>query len=533
MSMSRQGWRWYDVAAEAVAAGALLPLAAAIACSFAPPGAPSAYADWWGTARGWEAMGRSMGLAALAATLAVALAWMLAAAAGRASTRYAFALAGLACLPLLVPSSLLATAWIAALGREGAVTQALRPIFGDATFSLFSPTGAAAALALRYFGLAALVLVYARRREEAHWPAEQVFRIPPLTRAVHLRLRPAIKPTVAAWLLVALFCLNDHIIPGMLLVSTYGTQVLIQYSALFDARGAAALAVPMAAVAALAAALALRLGATAWPSADRLLTTRRPPAPLLGRALGAGLAAAILALALAVPVTVLAYRAGSWSALGQAFAGARDQAWETLQVASAAGILCAAAGGLLAACWLRARRQGRWTAVPLVLLNLAVPPSLLAIGLLQLMQLSPWDALRNTSAGLVLGYGARFLPVATVVLFALWREEPPEPLAAARVHGLSGYRTVRHVLWPRHWPALGAVGLLAALLAATELEVSILLAPAGATTLGVRLYTLIHTAPESLTSSLALDMLLGVGPAVLVLALLVSLGRRRLAAEAP
>jgi iron(III) transport system permease protein len=329
-----------------------------------------------------------------------------------------------------------------------------------------------------------------------------------------------------------LFCMNDPIIPGMFLVSTYGTQVLIQYTALLDPAGAAALAVPMAAVGAAALAAALRLARRDWTGLDSPASDVRPVRRAAGQVIVAAVAAAVLAAALAVPIVALAYKAGSWGALADALVSARQQAWQTLVLALAAGAACMAAGAALAARWVGAWRAGRPTAVPLVLLNLTVPPSLLGIGVIQLAQAPPLEALGDTSWPLVLAYVARFLPVATLVCYALWRGEPREPVLAARVHGLSPWRTAWRVLWPMRRATIAAAGLLAALLVATELEVSILLAPPGGSTLGVRLYTLIHTAPETVTGALALDILLLAGPAILLLGLLLWLVRRPAAGEA-
>lgn len=527
VTSSRSGTGFLGPAAEVLSVLALLPLVVALACSFSAAGADGGYAEWWGTSRGWLALGRTVRLAALAATVALVPAWVLVAAGAHLPRRWDGAVAWLACLPMLVPSSLLATAWIAALGREGAVTHAVQAVFGDVGLSVFSLPAAAMAMALRYWGLAALVLAQARRRLEAGWPAGRVFRLSRTSALVHLVLRPAIGPTAAAWLLVLLFAMNDHIIPGMFLISTYGTQVLIQYAALLDPNGAAALAAPMAAVGAVAVAAALWGGRRAWTGLDRSAAACPRARRVLSRVVAAAAIVAVLAISLAVPIAVLAHRAGSWRALGEAFAAARDQAWQTLLVSGAAGAVCMVLAAILASRWVQAARRGSRTAAPLVLLNLTVPPSLLGIGMIQLAETPVLAVVRDTPWPLVFGYVARFLPVATLMLYALWRRVPVEPVAAARVHGVSPWRTLRHVLWPKHRLTLLAAGLLGALLAATELEMSVLLVPPGASTLGVRLYTLIHTAPESVTSALALDILLLVGPAILLFGLLLALGPRR------
>ncbi|MBE3099710.1 MAG: hypothetical protein IMZ44_21550 [Planctomycetes bacterium] len=515
---------WFAIAAEVLALLALVPLAAAIAGSLRTAGPESGYVYWWGTARGWESLARTLAVAAPAGAMAVVLAWVLVESAVCLSARWAAATVLASCLPLLVPSSLLATAWIVALGKQGVITSWLGGAGGAFAPDLYSVPGAAAVTALRYFGLAAVVLLYARLRREREWPAARVSALPRLAAAWHLGFRAAARPALAAWLLVTLFSMNDHIIPGMLLVSTYGTQVLIQYSALLDPAGAAALAVPPAVVGAAMMAAAVLAGRTLWSAPAEALAAADRPRGFGRRALAALGAAVVLALALAVPVAVLAARTESWAAVAAALAGARDQAWQTLYVACAGAALAAAAAALLAHQWAACHRAGVRSAVPLVLVNLTVPPSLLGIGMIELFQHAP-PAVRDSSAPLVLGYAARFLPVAVLLLYSLWRHESPDSRLAARVHGVPAWRTAWSIVWPPRRAAVAGAALLAAVLMATDLETSILLAPPGGSTLGVRLYTLIHTAPDAMVSALAVGILVAAAPAILLLAVIAMLGR--------
>jgi len=505
------------VLAEPCALLILLPLAAALIGPLVAGDAGQAWHRWWGTPRGWAALGRTVELAAIAATLAVVLAWLLALSARRLSDRWVAALVVAACLPLLVPSSLLATAWIVALGRDGLLTGPVSRLLGT-TLTIYSLPGAAVALALRYFGIAGLILVDEQRRQERCWPAARLFRPSALASCWHLRLRPGAGPAMAAWLLVALLAMNDHILPGMLLVSTYGTQVLIEYSALLNPAGAAALAVPAGFVGLVLVALALvawrrpvRRGGAAMPATPSF------PVGRAARAVHAVGAALVLGVAVGIPMAVLAVRAGSIAALSDALAAARTQLWRTAWLATVGAAVATALGVLLAHRWIAGRRTGRWTLAPLVLVNLAVPPSLLAMGLTALFQRPPLDHLADTSWPLVAGYAVRFTPVALLVLYAAWRDQSLLPTQAAQVYRLSPWAAWWHVEWPRRRLGLAAAAVLCGLLVATELEASILLAPPGGSTLGVRLYTLIHTAPDQVVSALAVDLLLLAGPGILLL----------------
>ena len=172
---------------------------------------------------------------------------------------------------------------------------------------------------------------------------------------------------------------------------------------------------------------------------------------------------------------------------------------------------------IITAGWLARRRRSERSLGPLVLLNLAVPPSLLGIGIIEWTNHWPFVLLRDTSWPLVLGYVARFLPVAVLMLYLAWRNESELPSRAAAVHGVAAWRRIVRIRWPARRGALAAAALLCMLLAATELEVSTLLAPPGGATLGVRLATLIHIAGDAVVSALAIDILALVAPLIVLL----------------
>jgi ABC-type Fe3+ transport system permease subunit len=524
-TMVRRCPAWREAAVGLLVVLALAPLLGAVVGSFRDGAALAEYGRWWGTDRGWEALWRTAALAGAAALLAVAMAAVLTAAASRFGRRTAMLIAVAACVPLVIPSSLIGTAWIAMLGRQGALYPVARALFGE-HFSVYSFLGAAGALASRYVGLATLLLVHERLRRRGTWPAEQVFDIPVLARVRDVHLRGALRSAVVAWLLVLLFAMNDHVLPEMLLQSTYGTQVLSELEAMQNPAGAAALALPMALLSgAIIAGVVLsgrRIVTSAEPPADGIA----PPSLRWQKTVAVAVVTVVFLAAFGVPLVILVRQAGSLVALVKAFGSAWPQVVQTLRVAAIAGLLCTLLAVVMAGHWVDCRRRRRATLVPLVLLNLAVPPSLLGIGMITLTNRWPAAMIAGTAWPMIAATVARFLPVAVLVLFAAWRQESPlEPLAA-RVHGVSRWRTAWQVQWPRRRTMVLATMTLAALLVVTELEVSILLAPPGGSTLGVRLRSMIHTAPPAMFAALAVDTVLLIVPGIIVAALLLHRGRK-------
>ncbi|HEV2294288.1 MAG TPA: hypothetical protein VGR35_10550 [Tepidisphaeraceae bacterium] len=504
---------------------ALLPLGAGLAAALSPEGR-DALASWWARPSGRLILLSSFLFAATGATVGLLAGWTVALLLPHSRTLRAFLLV-LCCLPLLVPSSLMGVGWIMALGRDAVVTNALRQLFGDAVPTIYGWPLAAAATGLRYFGVAALVLSVARGQGQAARAAERAFALPWWTRA-RLRLGTTGRAALIGWLLLVLLVQADHILPGMFLVHTFGTEVLIQFNALMDPPGAAALALAptvIALVVMLIGAAVLRREAR-WSQRDN--ATDAGAADARGESLTSWRVSVlviglILLIALGVPVAGLIVRAQDWANLRQAWRDAQPELAHsvTLAVAGATATLVLALP--LAHVWVAAHRRRRASPAPLVLLNLAVPGSLLALGILQLA--AP-QSLVDTNGGLVVAYAARFAAVAMIVLFAAWVRQSSTSDAAARVHDVPALHRFLRLTLPARAPAAFAAFSLVALLVAAELEISLLLVRPGPTTLGVRLYTLIHTAPDHIVAALALDVLLAVIFAALAFAAASMLARR-------
>lgn len=463
------------------------------------------YVRWWGSWRGWQILGQTLGFAGVAALVAVGAGGVVASAAARAGQKGTPALLGLALLPLTLPSSLVGTAWIMALGRDGVITTLLAevgvPPHLTIYLTIYEWPIAAAVVGLRYTGIAALMLWPEMRRQAVVRERAEVLGMRGLWAWWSLRGCPALRPAAAAGALLLVLIMNEPILPGMFLIQTYATQLLIQYNALMDPAGAVALALPVLGVGLLAAIGGVWLGWETWtaPGFGR---------PQRGSAVRLMAAALVLGLALGLPVAALAVKAGTWTALRDAAVTAAPELRRTLQLVGVAAVSCAMLGSVLAAGWLRSRQARRPTLVPLTLINLAAPAPLLAAGIVELSDRWPLRSLRDGDLPLLLGYVVRFVPLLVLVLFVAWSRHPPAPDHAARVMGVTHWRRRWQVVWPQRRSALALAAVMVGLLVAAELELSVLLIRPGTTTLGVRLYTMIHTAPDELVAALALDVLI-------------------------
>jgi iron(III) transport system permease protein len=135
----------------------------------------------------------------------------------------------------------------------------------------------------------------------------------------------------------------------------------------------------------------------------------------------------------------------------------------------------------------------------------AVPSTIVGVGLIGLWNRSgPFSALYGTSAMLVLGYLARFIPITALALAASIRYVPVSHEEAAAVSGAGWLRTMWRIVLPQIRLGLAAAWVIAFVLVFGELGVSILVAPPGEATLPIRVYTIVANTPSSHVAALAL-----------------------------
>lgn len=446
-------------------------------------------------------LGRTLAFAAVGATVAAAVGLAVALLLTGATRGWRACVAGVTLLPWVMPSSLLATGWIMAMGRDGAITAALREAWGVALPTVYGFVPAASVTGLRYLGVAVVVLLLATANRSGSAAVAGTLGVRGWRRAWWLGVVPLGPAVAAAWLGVFVFVIGDPIMPGMLLNATYGTQILVQANALMDLRGAAAMAAPVAMLGVIAALLAWKLLRIAMTDAGPLATKPRIVLPMLA------LLVALSPLAIAAAGHVV--RAQS---LGNVIAAARaadEEIARTLVLAAAGAGASALVGALVAARWTQVRREGGWTLAPLIVMNLVLPPAILALGVMELLARPGLSGWRGGDVGLVATYAARFAPLATLMLAAAWSSDDA---GSARVAAEAMVRPVTRrwlwLDWPRRAAAILAVATVVLLPVVGELEASVLLTPPGVTTLGVRLYTMIHTSPDAAVSSLAVAVLL-------------------------
>jgi iron(III) transport system permease protein len=439
--------------------------------------------------------------------------------AGKALLRVALA------APVLLPPYVVALAWTY-LGSSRGVTASLlgRDFVSEWTYSL--PT-AIVVLGLVFYPLSMLATEVALRRIDGRLEEAALLIAPPRRVLRRITLPLAAPSVLAAALVIFVLSVSEFGVPGLLRVRVYTTEVFTAFAALYDFGRALLLAIPLLVLCLIVAIVAVAV------VGERLVSTRRTsgtrPALLEGwRRPAQAAAGTVLVMALGTPLIVLGGEALQAESLRAIVEGSGQAIRNSLVLAT---IGATAVVGL--AVWLgyaRARARGRrgQLADVLVVVAFAVPSTIVGVGLIGL-----WNrpgvvgAVYGTYLMFILGYLARFVPVAVLAIAAITRYVPVSHEEAAAVSGAGWLRTMAQIVVPQIRLGLLTAWVIAFVLAFGELGVSILVAPPGEATLPIRIYTLIANAPPSHVAALALLQATVVLSPLALLAVVVSLREAR------
>jgi iron(III) transport system permease protein len=406
-------------------------------------------------------------------------------------------------IPLIIPPYVLALAWILLTGSTGLLARVLgRDLFSDWTYSV---TGAVVVLGLAYYPLSMLATEAAARRVDGH--LEEGALLVTHTRRVLWRITmPLVAPMVAAAALtIFVLGLSEFGVPSLLRARVYTTEVFTAFAALYDFGAATALAIPLLAVTVIVAVVIKIIVGERFISERRSIHSALPL--VLGRWHELAVAGTILVLAVSValPLMALAYEAGTVERITSTLEGSRDAIINSLSLAAIAATLIIALAMFLG--YWRGRAQTRWRGVfdLFLIVIFAVPSTVLAVGLIGLWNRPGLAGRVYTSPAIVIvGYVARFVTIAALILAASVRQIPESFEEAAEVAGGSWLRTFSQIVFPNMRPGVVAAWLISFIFAIGELGTTVLVAPPGESTLPVRIYTLIANSPSSEVAALAL-----------------------------
>ena len=417
-------------------------------------------------------IGRSVLLAALVTSLSIAIGVGLAFLATRTDLPGRRVLAGLAPLPLAIPSYVAAFAWISAVPEVAGLA------------------GSVLVLTLCCYPYVYLPVLAALRRADpgVEEVARSLGRSPSqVFREVTLRqVRPA---AAAGGLLVALYTLSDFGAVSILRYDVFTRVIYTAYRSSFDRSTAAVLSLILVLLT-----VAISVGESRVRRRDIArvgagVSRAAQPVRLGGLrfALG-GAAGVVLALALAFPVGSLLWWFLNGLSAGIDGVHLAESVVATTWIALLGAVACtlgAVPVGILAA-----RHRGRFTTVveQVTYAGHALPGIVVALALVFLgVRVVPW--VYQEAPLLVLAYVVLFLPTAVGAVRSSVAQSSVRGEEVARSLGATPTDVLRRVTLPLAAPGIGAGSALVLLTCMKELPATLLLRPTGTDTLATSLWT--------------------------------------------
>lgn len=506
-------------------------------------------------------LARSAGSAVVAAAVALALGGGFALAVDRARPAVRRICWGLGLAVLVMPPYVSAEAAVVLMGPAGKIARPVAAVLGfgpvsnDATtvarFAVpgfvFTWPAVGVVMGGCLFPIVALAVASAYRRTD-----RRVFESARLARGrggvARVAARSLLPPAAGAALLVFAVTLTEFAVPQLLRVRTIGEPIYerIQEG---DPSGAAAIGLALLPLVVAAGAVGAFVLARSRSASLAGLEGEVPKFAGRGGGNGSDLLAALMSGAATLPglmlpiisLTWLAVTAalppapevgpnrvmrasGFFDSLRGAWDLAHDDAIRTVVLAAIAATIATGTGIAVA------RLAGRQKWGPLIGClgaALAVPAPVVGLGLIALWDRAATTAVYQGQAVVLLGWLARFLPVAVLLAQAALARVPPELEAAAALAGRGPFGRLIAVVLPAAAPGLVAAWLAVYVLSATEVGATVLVAPPGRPLLAPSVLNLIRRGQDPEIAACQALLLIVVALPLLPLAARIWFRRRR------
>lgn len=469
----------------------------------------ASYAGLMTSARQWTLMGNSMALASLVTTFTVAVGVPLGILLGKTDLPYRRFFTVLFVIPLLIPPYIIAVSWFDLLGIEGLLVQ-LSGISATATTSLlFGLPGCVAVLFSIFLPIPMLLTMILLRTVNPR--LEEAGRLVAgwceVMKGVTI---PIILPGVLlSAVLVFLLSFGEFSVPNFLRYDVFPVESFTQFSAFYDFKAATAAVVPLVAVM-----LILLLAEAAFL---REKTYQLRPSPEIGGLLLIGLGVhrkwlfASVAIAgfiiVVVPIVVLVIQSAGIDAYVEALNRAGDSLLRSLIYALIGATLLTFLG-FFTGYLIQTKALRLWRSVDsLTILLLALPSTVIGIGLISLWNTSWTNFIYSTPVIIILGYLAKYTALTSRISVAQFGRIPSSMEEAAQVSGAGWFRRMAFIAAPLARRGLLTCWLVGYIFSLRDTGITMLVYPAGQETLPVRIFTLMANGSPQLIAALCMIMI--------------------------
>lgn len=310
---------------------------------------------------------------------------------------------------------------------------------------------------------------------------------------------PGIWPSVsAAGILVFVLSMTDFSVPSLFQYQTYTLELFSEFSRGCSLGQIGRLALPLV-LAVLGLVLFALKGLRSLSAGGRSMGPRGLHVTG-GWAFLGGMGVLMCILQLLVPIAVFVWEIRDWG-----------NVWNSILLCSGELAASAEIAGLaVLTALVLAGPTGVWMAdkgfavKALVFFPMAVPSSLVAMGLLHVVNGSLFHWMSQTVYFPALGCAVKYMPFVVLIFMARAKRILREELEIARVYAASEADYFWRILLPAYRPAILGAGALVFLLTLGEEGITLVLMPPGYETMAVKVYNYLHYGASELVSGFCL-----------------------------
>jgi len=330
---------------------------------------------------------------------------------------------------------------------------------------------------------------------------------------------PAIRPVVfASGALVFVLSVTDFSVPSLFQYQTFTLEIFSEYSRGGNLGEIAVLSAPLV--------LIVLIVIFLMEKGLRTIPVRQKHSGNKGLVLNgiqdkAGrIAVGMCILQVTVPLIVFILQIKDWSDLLDSLLLCSEELMVSLLIALISAVIAIGLSGPTAV-WLQKKNRFWWI---VAILPMAVPSSLIGMGLLSAVNGSIIHDISRTALFPALGCAVKYMPFAVIIFSARARRVHREELDVALVYTDGGWNYFWKILVPVYRPAIIGAGALVFLLTLGEEGIGLILMPPGYETLAVKVYNYLHYGASELVSGFCLITILVT--AAILLTVLKQIGRK-------
>lgn len=426
----------------------------------------------------------------------------------------------LSILPALIPPYIHAIIWTR-------LERFLMPMFPLNVHGLY---GAVIVLTLSYFPFVFFLVLAGLNSIDRNLEEVSLLYHGPASTLKTITLPLVMPHILAGGIMVFIFSIVNISVPDILRVRVYPLEIFIQFSAFYDNRAATLLSLPLVCVTFLLL-LSLKqfmkgrsyLQIGAGQDKRMITPLKNFHAPALTFSI------AISGLSSILPVGLLAKGVVDTPGIvGKTLASCLPQLTFSVAIA-VAGSAATLALGFFVACIIRSAGTRMATFLSLAaFLPLAIPGTTIGIGMIAVWNRPYLDAFYGSTMMMLMGYIARFIPFAVIIVLSGLEQIRPEFEESAVLAGRSFFSRMIMILIPLLRKHILVVFIMGFILCFGELGTTLLIIPPGSETLPVKLYNLMHYGAEQMVSALCLIVagVVSAGSAVFLAVWKITLDRR-------